>query len=116
MAQIGVEMNSAARDGKPQPKLCIVEHSDKPELQKLKSTKDRCKAIDVATILGQITGTNRCIGVFDLICMMTFQRSESTNCPKITPSRQFQMHCTAYYSNTRVYFDRICQAVFFYKL
>ena len=76
MAQIGVEMNSAARDGKPQPKLCIVEHSDKPELQKLKSTilkmaaydpKDRCKAIDVATILGQITGTNRCIGVFDLL-------------------------------------------------
>ena len=68
MVHIGVDMNSAAASGKPQPKLCIVEDSDTPELKKLKATilkmaaydpKERCKALQVAEILGQITGTNR---------------------------------------------------------
>ena len=80
MVHIGVEMNSAAASGGPQPKLCIVEDSDKPDLKKLKATilkmaaydpNERCKAPEVAEILGQLTGTNR---YKRIMCVMIYQR------------------------------------------
>ena len=83
MVHIGVEMNSAAAAGGPQPKLCTVEDSDKPELKKLKATilkmaaydpKERCTALEVAEILGQITGTNRSKRILRVLCVMIYQR------------------------------------------